>query len=205
MEKRSKTELYKHLGDYRIDIEFLPGGWRCGYIGVMKGHPLYEKDECEYPCELEPHGGITFSGFRPHVGGNDAGNYIWWFGFDCAHYGDGYDIESLRKYFPDYSDFLLSEFLHKCLPHYSDSLLPKEEDHVWSFDDVLQEILRWLVDIMEWVDKEKVEPEPAIKDAWLYDGSGPMKCSRCGYENCGPISDIYCPECGVRLWGVRTV
>ena len=190
MEKRSKTELYKHLGDYRINIEFMPGGWRCGYIGVEKGHPLYEKDECEYPCELEPHGGITFSGFRPHVGGNDAADYIWWFGFDCAHYGDGYDLESSRKYFPHNSDLLL---------------LSHKEDHIWTFDDVLQELLRWLVDIMEWVDKEKVEPEPAIKDAWIDDGRGPMKCSRCGYESCWPFSDIYCPECGVRLWGVRTI
>ena len=144
----------------------------------------------EYPCELEPHGGITFSGFRPHVGGNDATNYIWWLGFDCAHLGDGYDIESARKYFPHYSNLLM---------------LSSEDDHIWTFDDVLQELLRWLVDIMEWVDKEKVESKSAITDAWLYDGRGPMKCSRCGYESNGPIKDTICPECGVRLWGVRTI
>ena len=44
------------------------------------------------------HGGITYS---------DGNNYpikkdykLWWFGFDCAHFGDAKDWDSVKKYFP---------------------------------------------------------------------------------------------------------
>lgn len=79
-------------------------GHLCGYVGVAKGHPAFEKgyDEVRgFPGQeyLEVHGGLTFAAechkeTRPQSenicheveeGDNDN---IWWLGFDCAHVGD---------------------------------------------------------------------------------------------------------------------
>jgi|SRR5690349_268965 len=68
-------------------------GSLCGYVGVPPGHPAYgyaysgideadEVDECIR--HIRVHGGLTFSGSRPD--GVEDG--LWYFGFDCAHYGD---------------------------------------------------------------------------------------------------------------------
>lgn len=68
------------------------GGW-CGYVGVPKSHPLFEKDY-EKP-DVSVHGGLTFANV---CSGDEQGichlvepgedDNIWWFGFDCSHYGD---------------------------------------------------------------------------------------------------------------------
>ena len=82
--------------------------YRCGYVGVPPMHPLYgihyyqkvlyvpegaqtfiikETPESVAPQDVcDVHGGLTYS---------DCGSYPvpsdeWWFGFDCAHVGDGY-------------------------------------------------------------------------------------------------------------------
>lgn len=92
------------------------GHW-CGYVGVPKGHPFYEKGysekicDCkdnEYSCydhspecRVEVHGGLTFSDHCHtsddpeiqshlicHVPDPGEPDNIWWLGFDCAHAGD---------------------------------------------------------------------------------------------------------------------
>lgn len=68
---------------------------RCGYVGVNRPHPLFgihynDNSNGSAPEDrFEVHGCLTYSD-----GAND-GTYpinhdenIWWFGFDCAHYGD---------------------------------------------------------------------------------------------------------------------
>lgn len=79
-------------------------GYRCGYVRVPENHPWFGKgyseradgqpepddDECmnyEFAIsyELDVHGGITFADVRP----SDDCASGWWFGFDCAHDGDG--------------------------------------------------------------------------------------------------------------------
>lgn len=57
-------------------------GYRCGYISIPKGKAI----NTDY---ISCHGGITFSGdeLNPPVGNENS----YWIGFDCAHYGDGYD------------------------------------------------------------------------------------------------------------------
>lgn len=60
---------------------------RCGYVGVTKEHPAYQKDYSEQlDSIIDCHGGLTYSG------GNDKypieAEGIWWFGFDCAHSED---------------------------------------------------------------------------------------------------------------------
>lgn len=71
----------KHLEDYR-----------CGYVGVPKGHPLYGKQYTE--LDIAVHGGLTFSD-------RGDGQYLdrrhWWFGFDCAHYGDTLAFWTLER------------------------------------------------------------------------------------------------------------
>jgi hypothetical protein len=70
---------------------------RCGYVGVPQDHPLYLMSYENF-C-LDVHGGLTFSdltGPTPSENLEDKAypieteDYTWWFGFDCAHYGDGH-------------------------------------------------------------------------------------------------------------------
>lgn len=71
------------------------GHW-CGYVGVAKGHPYFQKHYED--CFADAHGGLTFSSLcdpqeKPETGvchipeqGEDG--HVWWLGFDCAHSGD---------------------------------------------------------------------------------------------------------------------
>lgn len=71
-------------------------GWRCGYVAVPKGHPLYQvkyNDDWENDhsllAEIRVHGGLTYSSIP---NSDDRFEYpietesdLWWFGFDCNH------------------------------------------------------------------------------------------------------------------------
>jgi len=48
---------------------------------------------------FDVHGGITYSG-RDKIYPICQYEQIWWFGFDCAHYGDAKDFESFKEYYP---------------------------------------------------------------------------------------------------------
>ena len=78
-------------------------GHLCGYVGVSKGHPYFEKtysggweDHTDPESRLDVHGGLTFSEFCAdnqeegicHVPGEGEDDHVWWFGFDCAHHMD---------------------------------------------------------------------------------------------------------------------
>lgn len=90
------------------------GAW-CGYVGIPKGHRHYNEhyDSVEANC----HGGLTYSGERKSVDnwedlditestiGFSYCNYgkkeykdLWWVGFDCAHYMDGYPFNPIAMY-----------------------------------------------------------------------------------------------------------
>jgi len=75
-------------------------GHRCGYVGVPVGHELYgvEYDDAYDKLEDGVHGGLTYAG-----GSSDypVKSDLWWLGFDCAHYGDGKDLELAKEYFKD--------------------------------------------------------------------------------------------------------
>lgn len=71
-------------------------GALCGYVGVGPDHPLHGKEYGE--VDLRAHGGLTFSApcqedgkicHIPEPGEPDA---VWWFGFDCAHSGDFWEV-----------------------------------------------------------------------------------------------------------------
>lgn len=71
------------------------GAW-CGYVGVPRGHALYEKGEDK--LDVRVHGGLTWAHesdppYRYPIDGREEP--LWWFGFDCAHLGD--DMPALRE------------------------------------------------------------------------------------------------------------
>jgi len=65
-------------------------GFRCGYVGVPKGHFLhgveYSEKKLSPESRFQVHGGLTYSG-----NGFGYGDF-WFFGFDCAHFGDAKDV-----------------------------------------------------------------------------------------------------------------
>lgn len=71
------------------------GNW-CGYVGLPPDHPLYGKDY--RGLSFEVHGGLTFANkCAPsqdeakgicHTPAPGEPDHVWWFGFDCAHFGD---------------------------------------------------------------------------------------------------------------------
>ena len=70
-------------------IFFQSMGFRTGYIGLPGEVNVYEDS---FDC----HCGITY--IENHLYYQDDKN-ITWVGFDCGHDCDGYDIESMKKYF----------------------------------------------------------------------------------------------------------
>lgn len=62
-------------------------GNRCGYVAVPKGATTYGEHYDD--VQVDVHGGLTFSerGDTYPVEADD----VWWFGYDCAHYGDARD------------------------------------------------------------------------------------------------------------------
>ena len=75
-------------------------GHRCGYVGVDKDHALYNVDYQDVWLDENPHGGLTYSG-SSHGDDYPIAVDYWWFGFDCAHFGDLQDMETAIEYFPD--------------------------------------------------------------------------------------------------------
>lgn len=58
-------------------------GFLCGYVGVTKEHPDYDKQY--HDVDYYVHGGLTFSEKGGWLGQPDD---LWFFGFDCGHFGD---------------------------------------------------------------------------------------------------------------------
>ena len=62
-----------------------PMGYRCGYVGVPEGHPLYGKHYDD--VDVDVHGGLTYSNLEDE---------LWTFGYDCAHWDDARDPELMN-------------------------------------------------------------------------------------------------------------
>lgn len=76
-----------------------PSGALCGYVGVAADHPWHGHDyRDDRLFAVEVHGGLTFSDGCQHGDDPSTGichvpepgepDDVWWFGFDCAHFGD---------------------------------------------------------------------------------------------------------------------
>lgn len=120
-----RTEYKKLCNDskYLIAVAVNDLGYRCGYVGVPKGDPLYGMQyDDEIFDNISVHGGLSFSGTRKFITSDD----LWFFGFDCGHCGDAVDKmteegkERLNRESPSFYNFLL-------------------EGHVWTLDEVITE------------------------------------------------------------------
>lgn len=120
-----RTEYKKSYGNskYLIAVAVNDLGYRCGYVGVPKGDPLYGMQyDDEIFDSVDAHGGLNFSDTRKFVTPDD----IWFFGFDCGHCGDAVDKMTeegkahLNREPPSFYNFLL-------------------EGHVWTLDEVIAE------------------------------------------------------------------
>ncbi len=82
-------EEFEHAGYKCLILRHTELLHLCGYVAVPKGHPCYGKDHERLPyrdlLEVSVHGGLTFSG---EGDGEHRPAGVWWFGFDCAHWGD---------------------------------------------------------------------------------------------------------------------
>ena len=89
---------FEHAG-YKCVVVFQSLGHRCGYVGIPSTHSLYgeDYDTCSH---LSCHGGLTYADGGQESEYPVAGD-LWWFGFDCAHYGDGKDLKSAYEKFPE--------------------------------------------------------------------------------------------------------
>ena len=88
---------FEHAG-YKCVVVFGDMGYRCGYVGVHKGSKLYRKNYDK--IDFHVHGGLTYSG-----GGKNSDypieSDLWWFGFDCAHWGDGKELKRAWEIFTE--------------------------------------------------------------------------------------------------------
>lgn len=85
-----RAEYKKLCNDskYLIAVAVNDLGYRCGYVGVPKGDPLYGMQyDDEIFDSVDAHGGLSFSGTRKFITSDD----LWFFGFDCGHCGDAVD------------------------------------------------------------------------------------------------------------------
>lgn len=82
---------------YPYVVLFMPGAYRCGYVGVPYNHKLAKKD-VDKLSNLKCHGGVTYA--EPYLYECNDDN-TWWIGFDCGHCFDGYDVDAAKQYFGD--------------------------------------------------------------------------------------------------------
>lgn len=75
---------WEHAG-LKCVVIFVRCSHRCGYVGIPKGHPSFEKHYDD--IHVSVHGGLTYSG-RDIDSLKEYGGSLWWVGFDCAQLGD---------------------------------------------------------------------------------------------------------------------
>jgi len=83
-EEGPDKEIFEYNGYTCVIIRHSTMKHLCGYIGVEKDSPLWDKSYNELSF-LSVHGGLTFS---QHGDGHKLPEGKYWFGFDCAHGGD---------------------------------------------------------------------------------------------------------------------
>lgn len=57
----------------------------CGYVRIMRSHPLFDKSYRNFERGINVHGGVTFA---RRARGSRYMKRGYWVGFDCAHYMD---------------------------------------------------------------------------------------------------------------------
>lgn len=93
---KSIIEASVHYRGYHYVVVLLSQGYRCGFVGIKRGHRFYKKDFDSIPVSC--HGGLTYAGAELE---NVEARDTWWIGFDCGHPEDGRDIQAVRQEFAD--------------------------------------------------------------------------------------------------------
>ena len=81
---------FQHSG-FECMTRISPIGVPCGYVGLPRDHPDYEKHYDDI-YDIEVHGGLTFAGYWEEF--HDS---LWYVGFDAGHYMD-MDYEAALGY-----------------------------------------------------------------------------------------------------------
>lgn len=110
-----------------------PLGHLCGYVKVPSGHMAYgHASEYDPPLNsISCHGGLTYAEFNTNdypVAETVKGGY--WIGFDCGHFMDGRNSETVEAYFKKASG-------GKRIPQ--DIIDSFKRGHVWTVDEVTAE------------------------------------------------------------------
>lgn len=111
------------------------------------GAYLDDDERIKIEAYFQCHGGITYSG-----GGKDSEypikSDLWWFGFDCAHAGDGKDLQLAFEKFPQYREII--ERSMEC-----DRMFPIYGDVVRSQEYVANECKKLAEQLREFSDMQK--------------------------------------------------
>lgn len=124
--------LYGKVYNEYLEIEKKDVGDReVSGIFPLLGAIIDEDDRIRVEAYFNCHGGITYSG------GGEKSTYpiesdLWWFGFDCAHYGDGKDLDLAIEYFPEISEKILKT-------KQIEDMFPIYGEHLWSEPEVEEE------------------------------------------------------------------
>jgi len=113
-----KIEFDKTTEDgFRLLVIFQEAGYRCGYVGLPEDHCAngfnyyednmqlenaidYDKEKLDIQIainNIKAHGWLTYSQRNEKIWKDDR----WYFGFDCAHFGDAKDFDTAFEYFKD--------------------------------------------------------------------------------------------------------
>lgn len=120
-------------------VLFMPGGYRCGYVGIPKDNKYYGKTIDKIPIVCN--GGITYA--QKYLFGQDDKN-TYWIGFDCAHFLDGRDEKLARKMYSEDKEMRTHIEALKFMGKFTDSLEVRTLDYVESecrkiVDQILEE------------------------------------------------------------------
>lgn len=107
---------------------------------------LDDDERIQIDAYFQCHGGITYSG------GGEGSEYpiesnLWWFGFDCAHAGDGKDSHYAYEKFPKYRDSI------KCMME-CEAMFPIYDEVVRSEEYVVNECKRLAEQLKEFSELE---------------------------------------------------
>ena len=120
IEISKEYRTYKYIVLFNIDY-----GWRCGYIGIPEYDKFYKADINDF-SDIDCHGGISFAEFW-----NELGLDLWWIGFSCNEYNDGWDFDAMRKY---KTDAEIEEF--KKYQKNDNLIFRKAQCHAWTAEEV---------------------------------------------------------------------
>lgn len=131
--RSKKIEKDFMVGNLRCLVIGLSGGWRCGYVGIPKEHPMYAIDYDK--IEADVHGGLTYGSTSP-VGDKDQRYYV---GFDCCHCGDGFDIALIDELAQDSKMLEVNKINAQLCADYTDKVWTTEE-----VEDEVRRLANWI-------------------------------------------------------------